>query len=469
MATSSSSRPSATSPPLGARVGGAAAMSASLSALVLALATFTAFFSPGDGASDVWGAKTDGACSPEWPCVHLVAHTHLDPGWRVSFDRYHARFGVIIHPAVLSALARDPRRRFTLADTSFLVRWLEGAATTPPRPIARTPRTNTSTSPTAAPPIDRTTPGGTPRPVACPPIDRTTSGGTPRPNRALPRGSRSRVAFRGPPSRRRRRRLGEPRRGERPRASRRRADGRGHPFPPRHPRPGSTRVAPHRRVADRSLRPLRRDRPRFSTTSVSAPSSSTASLAPTATTSSPPRATFHVDLHGDENERGCRLGCRRERPSSRRLGAPPPRHYNLPGALDFDGVGKTPRTEDATRHAARALAKVAAEAFEGLDDANDGVAMLLVGDDFRFARAEETFEAWERVLRRVDQDASSDDSRRATRGSFAFRPSPSRFRYRWSTPSDYFDAYFAGRSSRARTGVHRRSRARPGRILPVRG
>ena len=100
-------------------------MSASLSALVLALATFTAFFSPGDGASDVWGAKTDEACSPEWPCVHLVAHTHLDPGWRVSFDRYHERFGVIIHPAVLSALARDPRRRFTLADTSFLVRWLE--------------------------------------------------------------------------------------------------------------------------------------------------------------------------------------------------------------------------------------------------------------------------------------------------------------------------------------------------------
>ena len=126
-------------------------MSASLSALVLALVTFTAFFSPGDGASDV--CATDEACSPERPCVHPVAHTP-DPGWRVSFDRYHERFGVIIHPAAFPALARDPRRRFTLADTSFLVRYSRSAATTPPRPIARTPRTNTSTSPTAAPPID---------------------------------------------------------------------------------------------------------------------------------------------------------------------------------------------------------------------------------------------------------------------------------------------------------------------------
>ena len=79
--------------------------------------------------------------------------------------------------------------------------------------------------------------------------DRTVSSHVARP-RASP--------ARGPPPGRRRRRVGEPRRGERPRASRRRADGRGRPFPPRTPRPGPPRVAPHRRVADRPLRPRRR-------------------------------------------------------------------------------------------------------------------------------------------------------------------------------------------------------------------
>ena len=435
-------------------------MSASLSALVLALATFTAFFSPGDGASDVWGAKTDEACSPEWPCVHLVAHTHLDPGWRVSFDRYHARFGVIIHPAVLSALARDPRRRFTLADTSFLVRWLEerGDHATP-TDCAYAPNEHVHLA------------------------DRRS---TDRPD----------DSWRHPATRR---------------VSTDRSD---HLWrhPATEPCPSTWLALARRLFADRRLdvvgggwvshdeanvpahlaaaqtdegiRSLRDilapDRPAWRPTVAW-------QIDPFGHSAATPALLDHLGFRAvvvnrvsradrddivahrarhftwtstetetnEDADSGADASVPRRGVSAHLLR----RHYNLPGALDFDGVGKTPRTEDATRRAARALAKVAAEAFEGLDDANDGAAMLLVGDDFRFARAEETFEAWERVLRRVDQDASSDDSRRATRKSFAFRPSPSRFRYRWSTPSDYFDAYFAGRSSRARTGVHRRSRA----------
>jgi hypothetical protein len=74
---------------------------------------------------EVWGAASDAPCSPEAPCIHLVPHTHLDPGWRSTFDAYYRSTGVAIHIAVVAALARDPRRRFTFADTAFLVRWLE--------------------------------------------------------------------------------------------------------------------------------------------------------------------------------------------------------------------------------------------------------------------------------------------------------------------------------------------------------
>ena len=87
---------------------------------------------PNDGAEDdvsrerdVWGAVLDAPCSPEAPCVHLVPHTHLDPGWRDTFEGYHRALASRIHPSVVLALAADHRKRFALADVSFLARWLE--------------------------------------------------------------------------------------------------------------------------------------------------------------------------------------------------------------------------------------------------------------------------------------------------------------------------------------------------------
>jgi hypothetical protein len=80
----------------------------------------------GDSAGrDVWGAVEDAPCSPSSPCVHLIPHTHLDPGWRDTFDGYHRKFSAKIHPSVVLALAEDNRRRFTFADVSFLARWME--------------------------------------------------------------------------------------------------------------------------------------------------------------------------------------------------------------------------------------------------------------------------------------------------------------------------------------------------------
>ena len=72
--------------------------------------------------------------APEAPCVHLVPHTHLDPGWRDTFEGYHRAFASRIHPSVVLALAADHRKRFAFADVSFLARWLEetGETRVPP-------------------------------------------------------------------------------------------------------------------------------------------------------------------------------------------------------------------------------------------------------------------------------------------------------------------------------------------------
>lgn len=86
--------------------------------------TTTASWRHGKGRG-VWGAASDAPCTQLAPCIHLVPHTHLDPGWRRTFDAYLADPGRAIHRAVVTALAKDPRRRFTFADTAFLVRWLE--------------------------------------------------------------------------------------------------------------------------------------------------------------------------------------------------------------------------------------------------------------------------------------------------------------------------------------------------------
>ena len=96
---------------------------------------------PNDSAEDddfrdrgVHGASLDAPCSPEAPCVHLVPHTHLDPGWRDTFEGYHRAFASRIHPSVVLALAADHRKRFAFADVSFLARWLEetGETRVPP-------------------------------------------------------------------------------------------------------------------------------------------------------------------------------------------------------------------------------------------------------------------------------------------------------------------------------------------------
>ncbi|KAK3250033.1 Alpha-mannosidase 2x [Cymbomonas tetramitiformis] len=99
-----------------------------VTALLTVAAAFPSSSSKGT-ASDRWSW-----CSLSRPCVHLIPHSHMDPGWRYPFADYYKRQGISILRGVVRALSADSRRRFVIADTAFLAQWLqdEGDATPVP-------------------------------------------------------------------------------------------------------------------------------------------------------------------------------------------------------------------------------------------------------------------------------------------------------------------------------------------------
>ena len=249
-----------------------------------------------------------------------------------TFDQYVISSGNGIHRSAVLACARDPARRFTFGDAAFLVRWLEREGReAPPEDCVYSPTPSRARDPCGTTWLEPS---------------------EPRPRRA-----------RG----RRRRRVGIPRRGCHASFTRRRAG--------RRRRRAESRRRGRRLEADGGVadRPVR--------------------------ARSTPAVLAHLGVPvrgGEQGAEGREAGggaparagvCLTRAGSSRgkSLAHLLRRHYNVPRALDFTGE----RTGVDWGAAAAVLEAEAVASFEGL--ARGRVAMMLVGDDFRFKDAERTF------------------------------------------------------------------------------
>jgi hypothetical protein len=62
------------------------------------------------------------------PTIHVIAHSHCDPGYRESFEEYWKYNVSFIIDGMLNALSRDQNKRFVWEDTEFLSIWWKQAS-----------------------------------------------------------------------------------------------------------------------------------------------------------------------------------------------------------------------------------------------------------------------------------------------------------------------------------------------------
>ena len=106
---------------------GLAVVCAALALLAAAPRVFAA-----DSAASAASASAEGG-GGGWPVagsrpalyVHLIAHSHDDPGWLSTFEGYYSGEVARILSAVVASLQLSPDRRFVWAEISFFMRWLE--------------------------------------------------------------------------------------------------------------------------------------------------------------------------------------------------------------------------------------------------------------------------------------------------------------------------------------------------------
>ncbi|RHY22207.1 hypothetical protein DYB25_010886, partial [Aphanomyces astaci] len=67
--------------------------------------------------------NTTTAISTDKLNVHLIPHTHDDPGWLITVDQYFTQEVDYILDTVVTELQKDPKRRFMYVEQSFFQRW----------------------------------------------------------------------------------------------------------------------------------------------------------------------------------------------------------------------------------------------------------------------------------------------------------------------------------------------------------
>ncbi|KAF1795198.1 hypothetical protein JG687_00000990 [Phytophthora cactorum] len=92
--------------------------SALLAASVSASCDPSKWTPPSDGVYN-----TSSRVDPNKLNVHLIAHSHDDPGWLISVDQYYTQRVQYILDTAVEELVRNPDRQFMFVEQSFFQRW----------------------------------------------------------------------------------------------------------------------------------------------------------------------------------------------------------------------------------------------------------------------------------------------------------------------------------------------------------